>query len=62
LWKPTWKKTYKNDEWHMTQFSIFISSVQKEFARERRALKDYILNEPSGSESRFTAYPPPVSS
>ncbi|MBW1819107.1 MAG: DUF4062 domain-containing protein, partial [Deltaproteobacteria bacterium] len=30
----------------MTQNSIFISSVQKEFAEERRALKEYILNDP----------------
>ena len=30
----------------MTSISIFISSVQKEFAEERRALFDYIKKDP----------------
>jgi ATP-dependent DNA helicase RecG len=30
----------------MTQLSIFISSVQKEFARERVALRDYLQGDP----------------
>ena len=30
----------------MKRFIIFISSVQKEFQEERRAIKDYILNDP----------------
>ncbi len=29
-----------------TRLSIFISSVQKELAEERRTLKDYIMNDP----------------
>jgi ATP-dependent DNA helicase RecG len=30
----------------MTSLSIFISSVQKEFAAERRALRDYLHGDP----------------
>jgi len=31
---------------NIRRFVIFMSSVQKEFAEERRAIKDYILNDP----------------
>ena len=31
---------------NIRQFVIFVSSVQKEFAEERRAIKDYILKDP----------------
>jgi len=31
---------------NIRRFVIFVSSVQKEFAEERRAIKDYILNDP----------------
>ncbi len=31
---------------NIRRFAIFVSSVQKEFAEERRAMKDYILNDP----------------
>ena len=30
----------------MKRFKIFVSSVQKEFQEERRAIKNYILNDP----------------
>ena len=30
----------------MKRFIIFVSSVQKEFQEERRAIKDYLLNDP----------------
>lgn len=33
---------------------IFISSVQKEFAAERRTLRDYIHGDPLPPEPRFT--------
>ena len=39
---PKWKSWLRTDGRLMTPLRIFISSVQKELAREREALRDYL--------------------